>query len=171
MLDGDFFIVPITGSEKAMKVAFQQAAARHDIEISIHPWEMETEEGEPIPAFRVVRVIGGIRKIKAEARKRGVHAPSSDVKRFYRRQAAWRRGEGLTTPPAISIAPTLPTAPPVPIGEAATAPLGTDAGRRYDREQRLAEVKRRAALELAGLNPDEDEDIMGVGGDGKGAEV
>ncbi len=160
--DGDFFIAPIIGSEKAMRVAFHQAAVRHDIEISIHPWELSTEHG-PVPAFRVVRIIGGIAKIKAEARKRGAHAPSSDVKRFYLRQAAWRRGDTLTTPPAISIAPTPPTAPPVPIGEAATAPLGTDAARRRTREEMLAEAQRKARLELAGLGP-EDEDIMDVGG-------
>jgi hypothetical protein len=148
-----------------MRVAFQQAAARHDFEISIHPWQIEVEGEEPIPAFRVIRIIGGIRKIKAEARKRGAHAPSSDVTHFYRRQAAWRRGEDLTTLPAMSIAPTLPTAPPVPIGEAVTAPLGADAQRRYDRAAALEAARQKAARELAGLD-DDDEDVMGVGNGG-----
>jgi hypothetical protein len=162
--DGDFFIVPITGNDRAMRVSFQQAAARHDIEISIHPSRVGPP-GEEVDGFRVCRIIGGIHKIKAEARKRGANTPSSDIKQYYRRQAAWRRGEPLTTPPAMSIAPTPPTAPLVPIGEAATAPLGTDAQQRYDREQRLAEARRRAEIELAGIDPDEDFNVMGVGGE------
>lgn len=167
--DGDFFVVPIQGSEKAMRVAFQQAAARHDFEISIHPWNIESPDG-PIPAFRVVRIIGGIAKIKAAARSRGAHAPSSDVQYFRRRQSAWARGEGLTTPPAMSIAPTPPPTAPVPIGTSPVAPLGADATARLDRAAMLREAQRRARMELAGLDPDEDEDLLGVGGnDGEAA--
>lgn len=163
--DGDFFIVEANKAVDAQRVSFCQAAARHDIEISVHPWKINTDGGEPISAFRVIRVIGGIRKIKAEARRRGANAPSSDIKHYYHRQRAARRGEVVTTHPAISIAPTPPTAPPVAPGEAATAPLGTDAGRRYDRAAQMAENLRRARMLEAGLDPDEDEDFMGVGGE------
>jgi hypothetical protein len=156
--DGDFFIVPTPkeGSRQSMLVGFRQAAARHDIEISVAVWDREGEE-----CFRVIRVIGGIRKIKAAARQRGAFAPASDVEAYYARQAARRRGDGGSMPAATSIAPTPPEASPVATDAALTAPLGTDAERRYDREQLLAERRRAAARELAGMDPD-DEDVMGV---------
>lgn len=50
------------------------------------------------------------------------------------------------------------------------APLGADATARLDRAAMLREAQRRARMELAGLDPDEDEDLLGVGGnDGEAA--
>lgn len=161
MGDGDFFIVPVHGSRNSMTVGFRQAAARHDIEISISAWQRDGEE-----CFRVIRVIGGIRKIKAAARTRGVFAPSSDIEAYYRRQSEARRARGVDSPGATTTPPALVDAPPRGPGAPPLAPLGTDAVRRYDRDAMMAEQRRRAALELAGLDPDEDEDIMGVGNGG-----
>lgn len=159
LMDGDFFIVPIHGSRNSMTVGFRQAAARHDIEISISEWQRDGEE-----CFRVIRVIGGIRKIKAAARTRGVFAPSSDIEAYYRRQAEARRArEGVDAAPATTPPAPLADAPGGTPGAALLAPLGTDAVRRYDRDALMTEQRKRAAMELAGLDPDEDEDFMGVG--------
>lgn len=156
MKDGDFFYAPLRGSSKAQRTAFLQAAARHDIEISV-----SLELGNT--CFRVIRVLGNISKVKSAARERGAYAPSSDIDAYYKRQAAWRRDGRSDHLPATDIADPLPTPPPRPAVPHPVAPLGTGVDAREARDKLVAEQRRRAAMELAGLDPDEDEDYMGVG--------
>ena len=161
MIDGDYFIVPIEGSKNAMVTTFRQAAARKDIEVSIHDWAIE-KGSDVTPAFRVTRIMGNIRKVKALARERGAKAPHQKKEDIYKRQreARRRRRDGEDTPSIgiVTVLPSTPTEAPGAVGSAPVAPL------QYDRRERLAEARRKAAMELTGLDPDEDEDYMGVSG-------
>lgn len=60
---GDFFIVYIGNrSEKALRIAFYQAAARNDYEIAVTPWKMPGGS----PGLRVTVVIIGLTRYKRE---------------------------------------------------------------------------------------------------------
>lgn len=66
---GDFFTVALNGrSEHAMRNAFHQGAARHDLEIAITPWKMPGG----FPGFRVCVTIIGVTRWKRAAEREGV---------------------------------------------------------------------------------------------------
>lgn len=125
MQDGDFFIAMVGDRSKlSMEVAFRQAAARHDIEVAIHPGTIDGH-----PCFRVTRVFKGIAMAKRRARGQGLFAPSHDVEA--RRRA--RSGD------AIGVADTRADALPTPSGPTGGA---------YDRAALLEQARRRAMEEL-----------------------
>lgn len=157
---GDYFIAPIRGSKGAMLTTFRQTAARYNWEISISNWEVDGH-----PYLRVTKVLEGIAGIKKMARERGAHAPMADVKARAEYHKRRRRGETTTdglSKAALAIAPVsiLPSDPTAPVVHRAPA-----AELDYDRAAKMAEIRRLAALEKAGLDED-DEDFMGVHKDG-----
>lgn len=132
MADGDYFVVPITGSERAMLVAFYQAAQRLDIEISI----ARVDEG-----FRVTRVLEGIRKIKTKALALGAKVQVHDPVKYAERQRGRHGGRGDPAPATdIATQPVdAPRAPSPPTGD----PVPT-----YDRRAMLAAAREQAKKEL-----------------------
>lgn len=84
---GDFFIVAIgSRSEKSMRIAFYQSAARHDLEIAITPWKMPGG----FPGLRVCVTIIGVTTYKIAAEKHGVYSRYSDGK-WSARKREWSK--------------------------------------------------------------------------------
>lgn len=61
---GDFFVAPIGDrSEKSMRTAFYQAAARHDFEIAVKPYKLPGGA----PGLRVTLVIIGVKQYRIKS--------------------------------------------------------------------------------------------------------
>lgn len=95
---GDFFIVPIGNrSKKAVRIAFYQAAARHDLEISVKEWTMP----DGSPGYRVGVTIIGVNKYRLKAVSKGIDIKVSDG-RWRERKKRWeqnQRGQPKQKPP------------------------------------------------------------------------
>jgi len=149
MLVGDFFVAPVGGRSKAgMQVAFRQAAARHDIEVSIQPWTM----GDGSEAFRVIKVQENIKAVKRKAAAiRGINIPASDGRWLDRRKTYARVSAGIREderPKPVTVSPSRPSRPPVSVEEGPSADIG------YDRAERLRKAREAAAADL-GLEPED----------------
>lgn len=97
---GDFFIVPIDGrSKKAMRVAFQQGAARHDLEISVKEWTLP----DGSLAYRVTVVIIQVSRYKLAAVKAGISGIGFSDGRWRGRKKKWAQQKynkrAVRTPP------------------------------------------------------------------------
>lgn len=129
--DGDYFVADVQGSRASMLTAFKQGAVRHDMEIAVH--DVSEEYGSEY--FRVTRVMGNIKRIKEKARALGLNAPHFDMRAYYRRrrEEATSGGPGTYTPgtPVDALRDPSPPAPEA-----------------YDREARMAAVRRAAMEEL-----------------------
>lgn len=100
---GDFFIVPIGHrSERALRVAFAQGAARNDYEIAVTKWRMP----DGGPGLRVCVVIINVSTYKHLALSKGATGISFSDGRWRARKKEWaksKRAEGhrpATPPPA-----------------------------------------------------------------------
>lgn len=106
---GDFFIVPIGGrSKKAMRVAFQQAAARHDMEIAVK--EVVLPDGSP--AYRVTVVIIQVSRYKLAAVEEGITGVGLSDGRWKSRKRRWARQKYSTkSSESSSLSPKIRTTP------------------------------------------------------------
>ncbi len=151
MKDGDFFEVKIKASREAMNVHFRQSAAINNIEVVVADITIDNE-----PALMVTRILGGVNELK---KKLGL--PTFDVKKKYERVRGWRKGSKPT------LAFKIPTPDRAKVPESEEPPkvspvVGSGATDFHDDYvERLAEMRRKAIREAAGLD-DEDEDVMGV---------
>ena len=154
--EGDFFVAKVRGSENAMLTTFRQAAAKHDMEVAIHPWDDEESQ-----YFRVTCVLKGISRIKARARSMGAHAPSFNWRKAeeYRTK---RRSKTEEDASGVSILPSDPSTLPVHVDGVPLDEEGARAALLATRREAIKRHLERAAMEEVGLDPEEDEDYMGI---------
>lgn len=148
MKDGDFFVVPISKYDSQV-TTFRQTASRNNFEVAIH---VVTVDGKKM--FRVCKVITGVRAFKLSAKRLGRNVPIHDPDRRRRYAKDYRKGRASAPVSAVTVVPSK-YEPPV-----AEQTIVTEAN--YDRAAALKEARRRAAFEEAGLDPDLDEDVMGI---------
>lgn len=132
---GDFFIVPTRGrSEKSMRTAFKQAAARYDYELVVAPWPMKNGD----PGLRVCLTAIGIVKFKVKWEKdSGKQVTVSDGRWKGRRRANRKtkqntvqvRPDNTNNPFWADADPEIPSIDPLP-AIVAEVPMDKFAARR-----------------------------------------
>lgn len=99
---GDFFEVPIGDkSERAMRVALNQAAARLDAEIAVRL----IKDSKNQHCFRVTLVLFGVRGYLATAAKAGVHVSPRSDGRWRERKNRWAKGQKAKPRPVRAYTP------------------------------------------------------------------
>lgn len=112
---GDFFLARVSGNEKSLRIAFYQAAARHDYEIAILPVERDG-----LPFLRVTLVVIGVNKYKAAAEKQGAKGIRYSDGKWNKRRNRWRKSRADTRQPPK------PKPAPKPKWQDDDAPLAID---------------------------------------------
>jgi hypothetical protein len=102
---GDFFIVPVEHrSKNALRVAFQQGAARHDLEIAVKEWTLP----DGALAYRVTVVIIQVSRYKLEAANRGITGIGFSDGRWRARKRKWYKEHSKDAKRVSRIPPPAP---------------------------------------------------------------